>query len=88
MLELLSALASAGIAATIAWYVAVYYDEISKGERWSLGFVAGGAIMTVGPILIRDGTPYDIWAGLLLRIGLFGFLTARFFRELQTGRKK
>lgn len=55
----------------------IWHDRLSSLERIGMGLITAGLLMTVAPTLWDDPTPYEEWAGALLRIGLALYFIGR-----------
>lgn len=54
-------------------------------ERIGLGLVGGSAFMTIPVILDahKDGTPFDVWAGIVFTVGVIMYLIGRLSRHIK-----
>ncbi len=58
-------------------------------ERIGLGLVGGSAFMTIPVILDahRDGTPFDVWAGIVFTVGGIAYLLGSLSRHIKHERR-
>lgn len=56
-------------AGMIGYLLICHAHLISSLERYGLGLIGGGFIMTIGPV-ISEHSPFDLWAGGIVRLGM------------------
>lgn len=64
--------------------LALWHAKLNTLERYGLGLLGAGVVMTTGPVLILEG-PFDQWAPLLFRIGVLVLMTGHVLRYRKTG---
>ncbi len=79
--NLLNAFLSVGIFGIIAYKLLVRRRNFNAYECLGMGLTAAGCIMTVGPILWRDESPFENWAATLMRFGLMVYFIGRMMRK-------
>lgn len=65
----------------IAIKLTVWIDRFNCPERVGMGLLGAGCILTIGPILLAHGSPYENWSGSLMRIGLATYFLGRMCRH-------
>lgn len=76
----LNVLASLIIASIVVWKLASKPDSFTPAERYGMGLAAAGAVLTIGPVTF-DGSPFDDWSGVLLRLGMAVYFVGRLTRH-------
>lgn len=80
-LQTLNVLACIIIFVIVSWKLVFKGDHFTPFENVGMGLTAAGAIMTIGPITYEHGTPFDMWAGVLMRIGVALYFVGRMTRH-------
>ena len=88
IISILSAVIRALLIYFLFKLVTRYRDILSRGERWGVGIMGGSGLMTIAVILDVDkqGTPFDVWTGLLFSTGAVVFI--RNFIERKAGHER
>lgn len=81
VLQTLNVLACVIIFVIVTWKLVAKYEHFTIIENVGMGLTAAGAIMTIGPITYEHGTPFDMWAGVLMRIGMATYFIGRVTRH-------
>lgn len=69
------------VAAIVAYKLGWKPDRFSFMERGGMSLVGAGCILTIGPILYVEPTPYEDWSGTLLRIGCAVYFLGRLLKH-------
>jgi uncharacterized membrane protein YgdD (TMEM256/DUF423 family) len=59
----------------MCYFVHRFRNKMNWIQRLGLGLIAGSALLTV-PVIIdngRNGTPFDVWSGIFLSVGILVF---------------
>lgn len=70
----------------------VAFKLLSRPEKFTwlecvgMGFTAAGCILTIGPITFQP-SPYDDWAGFLMRFGMALYFMGRLTRHWWNNRR-
>lgn len=80
VLATLSVLASLVVFCIVSWKLVVKPDHFTIVETIGMGLTAAGAVMTIGPITY-NGSPFDDWANILMRIGMAIYFVGRMTRH-------
>lgn len=80
VLATLSVLASLIVFSIVSWKLVVKADSFTIVETVGMGLTAAGAVMTIGPITY-DGSPFDDWANILMRVGMAIYFIGRLTRH-------
>lgn len=72
------------IGSLAAFKLAVWHTWFNAVERYALGLLGAGSVMTIGPILISNG-PFDQWAPLLRAAGVLLLMVGHILRYRKTG---
>ena len=69
----------------VTYKLARWGHMLNQTERCGLGLIGGSSFMTIPVILDRykDGTPFDVWAGLLFTLGVTLYLLGRLSRHVR-----
>lgn len=86
---LLSALLRLTLTVLVTYKLARWGHMLNQVERAGLGFIGGSAFMTIPVILdrYREGTPFDVWAGMLFTLGVTLYLLGRLSRHIRHERR-
>lgn len=73
----------------VAYKLARWAQMLNLTERFGLGLIGGSAFMTIPVILDRykEGTPFDVWAGLIFTMGVTLYLLGRLSRHIRHERR-
>ncbi len=80
VLQIISATLGAVAATSIASSLIFNWLHLNTCERIGAGISGAGLVLTIGPTLYTEGTPFDVWSGAVLRLGLVLFMIGRFMR--------
>lgn len=82
MFIILAVIARAVVTAITTWSIWRFRDVLNTPQRLGLGLIAGASFLTTAVIVDYngDGTPFDVWAGLLLSIGIILFFAGHMHR--------
>lgn len=72
------------VALLAAVKLALWHRQFNAVERYGLGILGAGCLMTLGPIL-ATGSPFDQWAPFLFRIGVLLLMIGHIMRYWKTG---
>lgn len=64
--------------------LALWHRQFTAVERYGLGMLGAGCLMTLGPILMT-GSPFDQWAPFLFRIGVLLLMIGHILRYRKRG---
>lgn len=81
-LIIISLLLRLGLTGYITYELIRYADMLNIGERIGLGLAGGSAFLTLAVIsdVNKEGTPFDVWAGMLFSLGFVIYLASRQIR--------
>lgn len=65
----------------VAVKLALWHWRFNLGERIGMGLLGAGCVLTIGPILVQGGSPYENWSGSLMRFGLAVYFCGRMARH-------
>jgi len=84
LLAMLSAVARLALTIIIARLLTRIGHILNASERIGAGLMGGSGLMTVPVILDvnKDGTPFDVWAGVVFTIGGILFFSGFMHRKL------
>lgn len=73
----------------VTYKLARWGHMLNQIERCGLGLIGGSAFMTIPVILDRykEGTPFDVWAGLIFTMGVTLYLLGRLSRHVRHERR-
>lgn len=71
----------------MAYKLGFLHAHFSTLERVGMGLLGAGCVMTIGPILWPQSSPYESWSGFLMRFGICLFFVGRIV-EYDLHRKK
>lgn len=77
----INVIAGAICTAIIIYKLSVKLDRFTRMEQVGMGMTAAGMVLTVGPLIAHDPTPYDDWSGTLLRVGIAVYFIGRQLRH-------
>jgi hypothetical protein len=80
VLATINVLASMIVFGIVSWKLVMKADHFTIIENIGMGLTAAGAVMTIGPITF-DGSPFDDWASILMRIGIAIYFVGRVTRH-------
>lgn len=69
------------VAAVLAYRLLCDPDTLTSWERYGAGLTGAGMILTIGPILFIEPTPFEDWGGTLIRIGNAVFFLGQLLRH-------
>lgn len=75
---------SLAVGALAALKLAVWHRWFSTTERYGLGLLGAGSVMTIAPVL-APGSPFDQWAPIMFRIGVLVLMAGHILRYRKTG---
>lgn len=70
----------------LGYKLLVLPDGFSFWERLGMGMIGGGCLLTIGPILWTEPTPYEEWAASLLRVGVAIYFISRMLKHHHANR--
>lgn len=73
------------VGALVAATLIVWHRMSNGTERVGLGLLGAGCIMTIGPILMQHGSPFENWSPLLFRVGIAILMIGHMRRYLRWG---
>lgn len=84
-LILFSAFLRFSLTALVVYKLGWWGHMLNQMERVGLGLMGGSAFMTIPVILDthKDGTPFDVWAGILFTLGVITYLMGRLSRHIK-----
>lgn len=80
---IVNAILSAGLAAILSYKLIIWGGSYNFVERLGMGLMGGSVILTIGPLLTSEPTPFDGWATALLRFGAILYFAARLYRLMK-----
>lgn len=85
---LFNAILRIAITLTVVFKLLRYGHLLNQAERVGLAVAGSGSFLTLAPIwdVYREGTPYDIWAGVLLAFGFLLYMLGRLSRHIRHDR--
>lgn len=78
---LLNIIASLIVAGIIAYKLTARVDKFTVVERLGMGMIGAGSILTIGPLMSVEPTPFEDWSATLLRIGCAVYFYGRMTRH-------
>ena len=69
------------VAAIVAYKLAFKGASFTLTERLGMGLAGAGCILTIGPIMYVEPTPYEDWGGTLLRVGCAIYFVGRMLKH-------
>lgn len=78
---ILNTLFGAVAAAIAAYEMAWLADKFTPAERYGMGLIGAGMILTIAPILWDTPTPFEDWSGALIRVGFAVYSIGRITRH-------
>ncbi|MDF2603028.1 hypothetical protein [Sphingomonas sp.] len=63
-----------------------HFDDFKPIERVGLGIMAGSVLLTLPPLVVEGGTPFDDWSPAALRLGIALYLAGKVERLLRHAR--
>lgn len=75
---------SVAIGLIVGVKLAVWHRMFNATERFGLGLLGAGCVMTIGPI-VASGGPFENWAPILFRVGVAILMIGHMKRYLQIG---
>jgi hypothetical protein len=82
-----NALTGAVACGIIGYKLLLWHSRFNGIERFGMGLLAGGCILTIAPTLWIDPTPFEEWSGALLRTGLAVYFIGRMLHHPSHDRK-
>lgn len=92
IIAIASALSRAILICILIYMITRLHDILNLRERMGAGIMGGSGFMTIAVILdvSKEGTPYDVWAGMLFSIGaavfFWGFIDRKLGHERRNKR--
>ncbi len=78
---IVNAVLSSVVFGIVAFKLAVWHDRFNAMERFGMGLLGAGCLLTLGPILSDGPTPFEDWSGSLLRVGCTLYFIGRILRH-------
>lgn len=78
---ILNALSGVIAAAVVTFEMGWRGYKFTPAERYGLGMIGGGMILTTAPILWSTPTPFEDWSGALIRVGFAVYSIGRLTRH-------
>lgn len=75
---------SLAVALLTALKLSLWHARFNAVERYGLGILGAGCLLTLGPIL-SSGSPFDQWAPLMFRIGVLVLMIGHIIRYRKAG---
>ena len=80
---IVNAILSIGLATLVSYELVSWGSSYNYPERVGMGLIGGSVILTIGPLLTSEPTPFDGWATALLRVGAILYFSARLSRFIK-----
>lgn len=66
----------------------MWHDKFNCAERVGLALAGAGCVLTIGPILMPHGSPYENWAPILFRFGFIILMAGHVRQYLYKGMRR
>ncbi len=80
VLDTLNAATAIIVFSILSFKLTTQIDNFTPAEAIGMGLIAAGCIMQIAPITFKP-SPYDGWAGLLMRFGMATYFVGRLIRH-------
>lgn len=65
----------------VALKLGLWHWRFNLCERIGMGLLGAGCVLTIGPILLQHGSPYENWSVSLMRFGMAVYFCGRMARH-------
>ncbi len=80
----LNVMLSSVVGAVVAVSLFRWPEAFNCPQRVGLGLLGAGCVMTIGPIMIPQGSPFESWSASLFRLGCAIFFIG-WMKQRKTG---